>query len=372
MTSIAINSSAPQANTTNASSSSTAHARTPSISGQSTSAAVLANAPARALSYANAAAISKKPPTGPGAASSSNTAASSQVSGGVSGQHARSASTTSVPVNGKIQPAVPQIGNSGNSVANGASTPYSGGQHSRKSSIAAGAMPNGASRNAPNIKFGGFSEPGSGPQQPGTAIAAGSNLTAPLANNPRASSPSPSAATQPVASGGVPSANTARPIQFGDTTPQQRPLSLPPQPHVPQGPTSMATRGHNRHDSAQSSHTDSGLVMPHGRGMPMNRRGGYPQYQNQSYGYRSGYQGPSQQRNGPTNMGGAPPFPQQQYPSSPRQGPRSPAITHVQATHHSPSMSVALPTTHTPQLYPPGQFIPGNTVCSFFIPITDT
>ncbi|KAF8537854.1 hypothetical protein BDD12DRAFT_806565 [Trichophaea hybrida] len=371
MTSIAINSSAPQANTKNANSSSVAHARTPSISGQSTSAAVPANAPAaRALSYANAAAISKKPPTGPGAASSSNTAASSQVSGGVSGQHARSASTTSAPVNGsKIQPAVPQIGNSGNSIANGASTPYSGGQHSRKSSIATGPMPNGASRNAPNIKFGTLNETGSGPQHPGTAIAAGSNLTAPVANNPRVSSPSPSAASQPVASGGVPSANTPRPIQFGDTTPQQRPMSLPPLPHVPQGPGSMASRGHIRHDSTQSSHTDSGPAMPHGRGMQINRRGGgggtyNPQFQNQSYGYSrgGGYQGPSQQRNGPTNMGGAPPYPQQQYPNSPRPVPRSPALAHVQAAHHSPSMGAAVPTTS--QLYPPaphGQpFIPGS------------
>lgn len=365
MTSIAPSSTAaPSASTTTntTSSSSTAPARTTSsVSGQ-TAAAVPANAPASRVSYAKA--VNKNlPPTGPGAASASNPVTTS--SGGAVNQHARTASTSSAPVNGnKIQPAVPQIGSSGNSVANGVtSTPYSGGQHSRRSSIATGAMPNGASRGAPNIKFGAINEPGSGPQASGSAVAAGGNLTAPVASNPRANSPSPSAAAQPAASGGAPpSASTARPIQFGDTTPQ-RP-SQPPQPQQPpQGP--MASQpGHGRRDPAQApTHGESGPTMPHGRGMPQNRRGnhgqgGYtPNYPNPSYGYgRGGYQ-PNAPRNGPTNMGPAP-YSHQQYPNSPRAVPRSPALP--QAGIHSPSMAPAVPTS-TPQLYPPTHgFIPGT------------
>jgi translation initiation factor 4G len=372
MTSIASTSPAPPAatsNSTNASTPSTkAHAQSPSVSGQTTpSAAVPASAPASrqaSLSYANVV-NSKKTPTGPGASSG---IAASQVSGGVSGQHARSVSTTSVPVNGKIQPAVPQIGNSGNSVANG-TTPYSGGQHSRKTSLASGAMPNGASRGAPNIKFGNINEPGSGPQPSGTAVAAGNNLTAPLAPNPRASSPSPSNAVQPVASGGAPpSAGTARPIQFGDTTPHQRPLSLPSQPHPPQGPNSMGPQGHTRRDSTQSAHGESGPTMSHGRGMPPAGRGGrhqtYGQNQfqpSQPYGYGRGYQGGgNQQRNGPANMGAPVPY-TQQYPNSPHRVPRSPALSQA-STHASPSLSTAVPST--PQLFPPahgqGGYLPGS------------
>jgi translation initiation factor 4G len=123
-------------------------------------------------------------------------------------------------------------------------------------------------------------------------------------------------------------------------------------------------RGHNRGESVQSETTQA----PHGRGMPAGRgnrhQGGYQQnnqYQNASYGYggRGGYQGGNQQRNGPNNMGPNP-YPQQQFPS-PRVPPRSPALSHV-STHHSPSMAPAVPTTHTPQLYPPQphgqQFMP--------------
>ncbi|KAI5782716.1 hypothetical protein EDC01DRAFT_224145 [Geopyxis carbonaria] len=361
MTSIASSNKAAATPTTSSSvTSSSAHQRTPSSSGQTTpSAAVTACAPAprqASLSYANVV-TSKKAPTGPGAAVSSNTAP--QVSGGPTAQHARSASTTSVPVNGRIQPAVPQIGNSGNTIANGASSaPYSGGQHSRKSSLA-GNMPNGR---APNIKFGAINEPGSGPQSSGTAVAAGNNLTAPVAPNPRASSPSsPSLAPQPVASGGAPpTAGSTRQIQFGDATQHQtRPTSMPPV-----GPGSMGPHnpGHHRRDSAQSAHGEGGPPVPHGRGMPPAGRGRQPygsnQFQNPTYGYgRGGYsQGPNQTRNGPNNMGAPAPYPQQQYPHSPRHAHRTPTMPHA-----SPSMSTVVPTTT--QLYPPPApqpYIPGS------------
>ncbi|CCX31323.1 Similar to Eukaryotic translation initiation factor 4 gamma; acc. no. Q10475 [Pyronema omphalodes CBS 100304] len=353
MTSIAAASS-PQANTSNANNSSPAHARTPSSSGQSTSAVVPANAPApRAFSYANAVTANKQTPTGPGAASSSKSAAAApSVSGAVSGQHARSASTTSVPVNGKIQPAVPI-----NTAPNGVSTTSytSGGQQNRKSSVATANMPNGSSRGAPNIKFGDASNP----QQSGSASAAGSNLTAPMAN-PRASSPAPAAAAQPVVSGGQIPPTGARGIQFGDATPQQRPVSMPPQAHVPQGPG--MGRGHNRHESAQS-HNEQGPNPNHGgRGgrMGMNRGGYNQQYQGQAYNYggRGNFQAANQQRGGPPSMVNAgQPYPNQQYPSSPRAIPRSPGIAHVQP-HQSPSMAPVIPANATPQLFPPHHAAP--------------
>ncbi|PUU81245.1 hypothetical protein B9Z19DRAFT_634784 [Tuber borchii] len=220
------NTSIPQAPTINSTASNqSAHQRTSSLSsGQnSSSAAVTASAPtSRPVSYATRAAqpanTSNKPVSSPVIAA---TPSSSSI-GGAPAQNVRPGSTASTPVNGKISPAV---GNAGAGIANGAPTPYPGGQHSRKSSVASGtrgpAIPNGGRI---NISFGTLNDAGTAPSSGPANAATNASLTAPMAPNPRASSPQPpaSAASQPAASGGAPPVAPATSgrgnIQFGDAT----------------------------------------------------------------------------------------------------------------------------------------------------------
>lgn len=140
-------------------------------------------------------------------------------------------------------------------------------------------------------------------------------------------------------------------------------------PPVPVGPGSM--QNHQRRESTQSAHTESGPSHLHGqRGGVQNsgRRGGHPaygqqnnhhyqqqnQYSNGGYG-RSGYANPNQNRGPPPNMnpqayGGG--QVQGYNTNSPRNMHRSPAMPHA-----SPSLAAVQPMV-TPQLYPPQQFMP--------------
>lgn len=205
----------PQSQPSSNSSVNPTHARTPSVSGQtSSSAAVQGSAPAqRTVSYASAASASKK-------TSAPVTAASPapHKPAGASAQNARPGPTAPQAVNGKITPSVTNSG----SPANGNNPSYPG-QHNRKPSIASGAggsiMPNGAPRTAPPITFGAINDPtGSA-----SGSAATASLTAPVASNQRINSPqsSPSPMVQPMASGGAApqaSGTGSRGLQFGDAT----------------------------------------------------------------------------------------------------------------------------------------------------------
>lgn len=139
-------------------------------------------------------------------------------------------------------------------------------------------------------------------------------------------------------------------------------------PPVPVGPGSM--HNHQRRESTQSAHTESGPSHLHGQrgGMQNSRRGGHPaygqqnnhhyqqqnQYNNGGYG-RGGYaNNPSQNRGPLPNMNSAYGGGQVQgyNTNSPRNMHRSPAMSHA-----SPSLAAVQPMA-TPQLYPPQYMAP--------------
>ncbi|KAI5853053.1 translation initiation factor 4F, ribosome/mRNA-bridging subunit [Morchella snyderi] len=333
------------------------HARTPSVSGQtSSSAAVQGSAPAQRTvsTYASAASAPKKTSAPVIAASPAP-----HIPAGASAQNARP--TASQAVNGKITPAATNSGSPAN--VNNSSYP---GQHNRKPSIASGAggsiMPNGAPRPAPPITFGAINDP------TGTASgsAATASLAAPVASNQRINSPqsSPSPMVQPMASGGsAPQASGtgSRGLQFGDATNHNnRPMSMPPA-----GPGGMNNHNihpsHQRRESADtapshSHHGGRGGMQGAGRGnrgygpnnhhqqYPYNNnagygRGGYPTNPNQSRGQPMHNQHPQPYQPGPATGG--------YNPHSPRLVNRSPAMSHV-----SPALAHVQP-VGTAQLYPP-------------------
>lgn len=148
---------------------------------------------------------------------------------------------------------------------------------------------------------------------------------------------------------------------------------------VPVGPGAMNMHSHQRRESTQSAHADSGHPhMNHGGrgGMSGGGRGGrHPQsygpnnhqYNQQSQynnGYgRGAYSGPNQARGQPPNMNN------QQYqgsvqaynPNSPRMVHRSPAMAHA-----SPALATVQPMA-TPQLYPPNYMQPAPHGVSYIL-----
>lgn len=149
-------------------------------------------------------------------------------------------------------------------------------------------------------------------------------------------------------------------------------------PPVPVGPGSM--QSHQRRESTQSAHTESGPSHLHGPRSGMQnsgRRGGHQaygqnnhhyqqqtQYSNGGYG-RGGYANPNQNRGPPPNMNQQAygPGPVQGYNTNPppRNMHRSPAMSHA-----SPSLAAVQPMV-TPQLYPPQQYMsPPQQVSDLF------
>ncbi|KAH8154319.1 uncharacterized protein LAJ45_02087 [Morchella importuna] len=330
----------PQSQPSSNSSVNPTHARTPSVSGQTSSiAAVQGSAPAQrtVVSYASAASASKKTSAPVIAASPAP-----HIPAGASAQNARPGPTASQAVNGKT------VTNSG-SPANGNNSSYPG-QHNRKPSIASGAggsiMPNSAApRTGPPITFGAINDP------TGTASgsAATASLTAPVASNQRINSPqsSPSPMVQPMASGGsAPQASGtgSRGLQFGDATNHNnRPI-------------------HQRRESADTAPSHAhhggrgGMQGGAGRGNraygPNNHHQPYQYNNNAGYG-RGGYPAnPNQSRGQPMHTQHNQPYqpgPATYNPHSPRLVNRSPAMSHV-----SPALSHVQP-VGTAQLYPPQQ-----------------
>lgn len=156
-------------------------------------------------------------------------------------------------------------------------------------------------------------------------------------------------------------------------------------PPVPSGPVSM--QSHQRRESTQSNHTETGpshLGQSQRSGMRNPVRGGHQnygpshhqnyqqshQYNNNGYNGRGGYGGPNQNRGQPPNMGqqpyGGPAV--QGYPNSPRNIHRSPAMSHA-----SPSLATVQPMV-TPQLYPPQQqqYMPPQAVSYILSPRSES
>lgn len=154
-------------------------------------------------------------------------------------------------------------------------------------------------------------------------------------------------------------------------------------PPVPVGPNSM--HNHQRRESTQSAHTESGPSHLHGqRGAMQNsgRRGGHQaygqnnnhhyqqqnQYNNGNYNTRGGYVNPNQNRGPPPNMNpqayGGPGLVQGYNTNPPRNMHRSPAMSHA-----SPSLAAVQPMV-TPQLYPPQQYMPPPQGVSFLFPFS--
>lgn len=137
---------------------------------------------------------------------------------------------------------------------------------------------------------------------------------------------------------------------------------MPPVPPV--GPGSMNMHNHQRRESAQSAHTESGHLHGQRGGMQNSGRrggGGHAYGHNNSHHYqqgqysngypRGGYTNTNQNRGPPPNMNpqayGVPGPAQGYNTNSPRNMHRSPAMSHA-----SPSLPAVLPMV-TSQLYPP-------------------
>ncbi|KFY53749.1 hypothetical protein V497_08259 [Pseudogymnoascus sp. VKM F-4516 (FW-969)] len=305
-----------------------------------------------AQSYASA---TRKAVSSPPVATGSSSQSPAVAVGNVAPvQHGKSSSIS--PVNGRssIPPAVPVVSTPAIASSNGNAM-----DHSRKSSVTinGGYVANGSSK---AIQFGSLAEsPAATHSTPQISQSTTSSAPIAIPSNPRVTSPaqSPSPIPQPTASGGgrPPAGLQSAGMTFGshpggDGDRHMRHASVPQAPLAP-----GAQPGHDRRLSGEG-----GMGGPNRGGFnPQGGRGrGYSNtYQNQQMGYP---QGNHQFRGAPNQgRGGMPgPFPGRggpmpQYPNSPHQANRSPALTN--SVPSTPNMGQVMP-MQNPQQY--GQYHP--------------
>ncbi|OBT83202.1 hypothetical protein VE02_09146 [Pseudogymnoascus sp. 03VT05] len=300
-----------------------------------------------AQSYASA---TRKAVSSPPVATGSSSQSPAVAVGNVAPvQHGKSSSIS--PVNGRssIPPAVPVVSTPAIASSNGNAM-----EHSRKSSVTinGGYVANGSSK---AIQFGSLAEsPAATHSTPQISQSTASSAPIAIPSNPRVTSPaqSPSPIPQPTASGGgrPPAGLQSAGMTFGshpggDGDRHMRHASVPQAPLAP-----GAQPGHDRRLSGEG-----GMGGPNRGGFnPQGGRGrGYSNtYQNQQMGYP---QGNHQFRGAPNQgRGGMPgPFPGRggpmpQYPNSPHQANRSPALTN--SVPSTPNMGQVMP-MQNPQQY---------------------
>ncbi|KAI9732233.1 MAG: hypothetical protein M1818_007552 [Claussenomyces sp. TS43310] len=315
-----------------------------------------------AQSYASA---TKKAVSSPLVATSSSTSSPALAVGGSAPvQHAKSSSIS--PVNGRaaITPAVPAV-NTTPAIANSNPTNGSSADHSRKSSVNfstnGGYIPNGGpvGGQKPGIQFGSITD--SPAASHSTPQAPHSTASAPISipGNPRVTSPaqSPSPIPQPAASGGgrPPTGLQSNGMTFGslggDGERHMRQSSGSQGNLAPGAPPPHVRRESSGEIGHQGPGTPNrgGFAQPGGRG-----RGSFNgNYQQQQMGYSA--QAPSFRGAPAQGRGGMPPQfqgqgrPMSQYPNSPHQAARSPALAN--SIPGTPNMGQAMPMPAAQQQY---------------------
>ncbi|TVY84299.1 Eukaryotic translation initiation factor 4 gamma [Lachnellula suecica] len=346
-----------------------------SVSQQSQTPSQASNSSSASQSTPSYASTAKKAVSSPPIATGSSTPSPAVAVGGSAPvQHGKSASIS--PVNGRssIPPAVPAV--SAPAIAHSSSAANGGAiDHSRKSSVTISATaPNGYVPNGgpvggskSGIQFGSITD--SPATSHSTPQIAQPTASAPISipNNPRVTSPaqSPSPIPVPSASGGRPPSGLAgqgNSVTFGslggDGDRHMRQASGPLAPGNPQS-------GHLRRESSQSTQGEMGGNQGPGASQG---RGGYPPQNGRGRGNFSqqftpqqqmGYPPPnnSQFRNTSQGRGAMAPAFQgqgrmpQNYPNSPHQAARSPALSHAVpggSMPGTPNMHQAMP-MQTPQ-----------------------